>query len=83
MTDESIISDIVKEGEKFHVDDDPHYFDIPRGTFVAKSTKKVRRQKLPYLFTRNHKGHPYYYWTDGVKEVYLGTADAILRKVKG
>jgi hypothetical protein len=45
--------------------------------------KEGRQHILGHILGRTRRGKLYYYYCQGRKEVYLGTAEAILKAVKG
>lgn len=51
---------------------------------ITKTKKGSKQFAKPYIKARKVKGHTYYYYCHGKeREMYLGTADAILKAVKG
>lgn len=53
------------------------------GIESLRLTKKIKQAAPAYIRAHPVKGKKYYYYCQGEKEIYLGTAESILRKVKG
>lgn len=50
---------------------------------VRPAPKRMTNRAEPYIRGHRVKGKTYYYFVEGDREVYLGTARAILKAVKG